>query len=165
MRLRASSRCRAPYVAHPLPNFVSTERSQQVNIRTRIASGLFITSVLCANCASADRSTYEIVVAGKICAEGSTQAIECEYKVGRDLEFAIAGIGQPHTGVTFTRSSFDGDFYASFGILHGCVIVKRGKKGVTSREVSGPGSDFDYAFVSPKNGKVYRLWEECRSAF
>jgi hypothetical protein len=26
------------------------------------------------------------------------------------------------------KSSFDGDFYATFGLLHGCVIAQRGTK-------------------------------------
>jgi hypothetical protein len=91
--------------------------------------------------------------------------MDCRYKVGKDLEFTIAGIGQPDTGVTFVKSSFEGDFYASFGIQHGCVIVKRGQKAVTSQELSGPDSAFDFAFVSPKNGKVYRRWEESQTAF
>lgn len=118
-----------------------------------------------ANLASGEPTTYEIVVAGKSCTESSTQSIDCDYKVGSTLEFTIAGIGQPDTGVTFMKSSFDGDFYASFGIYHGCVIVKRGQKGVTSQELSGPGSAFDLAFVSPRNGKVYRRWAECQTAF
>lgn len=135
-----------------------------MNIQTRIASCLLITSLLCANSASADRSTYEIVVTGKSCTETSTQSLDCQYTVGKDLEFIIAGIGQPDTGVTFMKSFFEGDFYASFGIQHGCVIVKRGQKAVTSQERSGPNSAFDFAFVSPKNGKVYRRWEECQTA-
>lgn len=132
-----------------------------MDIQKRIA---LITSLLCANSASADL-TYEIVVTGKSCTETSTQSIDCQYKVGKDLEFLISGIGQPDTGVTFMKSSFEGDFYASFGIQHNCVIVKRGLKGVTSQELSGPGSAFDFAFVSLRNGRVYRRWEECQTAF
>jgi hypothetical protein len=134
---------------------VGIGRNQKVDIQTRFSSCLLITSLLCANSASADRRTYEIVVSGTSCTETSTQSIDCQYKVGKDLEFTIAGIGQPDTGVTFMKSSFEGDFYASFGLEHGCVIVKRGQ------ELSGPDSAFDVAFVSPKNGKVYRRWEEC----
>jgi hypothetical protein len=100
-------------------------------------------------------STYEIALSGKVCKEGDTQAISCEYRIGDGLHFSIDGIGQPDTGITFMKSSFNGDFYATYGLLHGCVIIKRGPKSVTSSNFTGPGSFTDYAFVSPKNGKVY----------
>jgi hypothetical protein len=109
-------------------------------------------------------STYDIVLAAKACSSTKvSQSIECNYKVGKDLYFTIAGVGEPDAGVTFMKSSYDGDFYASFGIMHGCVIVKRGPK-VANHEIAGPGSLMDFAFVSPRNGKVYRTWEDCGSS-
>jgi len=58
-----------------------------------------------------------------------------------------------------------GDFYPTYGLQHGCVIIKRGSKGVVNNELFGPGSLFDFAFVSPKNGKVYKTWQECQSGY
>ena len=104
---------------------------------------------------AAEKSTYELVLAAKSCKTWN-QTISCEYTVGSGLKFSIDGIGQPDTGITFIKSSFDGDFYATFGTLHGCVVIKRGPKGTTSSAIRGPGSFTDYAFVSPKNGKVYQ---------
>ena len=60
------------------------------------------------------------------------------------------------------KSDFDGDFYGSVGVLHGCVVVSRGLKGDSSSSLSGPGSMFDYAFISPRNGKVYKDWIKCK---
>ena len=107
---------------------------------------------------AADQSVYETVLAGKKCTETSSQSLSCEYKVGKTLHVSIDGIGDPDTGITFMKSDFDGDFYATFGIGHGCVIVKSGlnKKG---RDFAG------YAFISPKNGKVYNDWQDCKSGY
>ena len=125
----------------------------------------FVFFLLASISAAEDPSTYEIVLSGKACKTGITQSLSCEYRVGNGLHFSIDGIGQPDTGITFKKSSIVGDFYATYGLLHGCVIIKRGPKGITSPNVHGPGSFTDFAFVSPKNGKVYKNWEECNSAF
>src|SRR3989338_9953619 len=105
------------------------------------------------------QSTYELVVAGKSCeASETTQNIDCDYKVGKGLHFGVAGIGLPDAGVTVYSSSFDGDFYITYGLLHGCVIVKRGPDSISSGVIDGPGSMLDFAFVSPRNGKIYETW-------
>ena len=107
-------------------------------------------------------STYDIVSSGKVCKQTPSHEFSCEYKVGNDLHFTIDGVGGEWTGITFLKSDFDGDFYAKFGLRHGCVIVRRGKKNWKSDAGDGPGSPSDYAFISPKNGKVYRDWDACK---
>ena len=108
-------------------------------------------------------STYDEVLKGKQCAtHPNLQTLSCEYKVGADLHLSIDGIGQEDTGVTFMKSNAEGDFYATYGILHGCFVVKRGPKSHTEAP-GGPGSMSDYAFISPRSGKVYRSWSECKS--
>ena len=102
---------------------------------------------------NAGEDTYESVLKGKQCKETSGQSIECDYRVGKTLHVVIAGIGQPDASITFMKSDFNGDYYASIGVLHGCVIVKRGPVG----------GMFDFAFISPHNGKVYKGWQECQS--
>jgi len=105
-------------------------------------------------------TVYDAVLAGKACKDDeATQSLTCEYKAGTGLHFLIEGLGQPDTGITFFKSSADEDFFASFAILHGCVIVSRGEKGGTP--VDAP----DFAFISPKNGKVYKSWEECKEGW
>jgi hypothetical protein len=125
----------------------------------------FVFFLLASISAAEGPSTYEIVLSGKACKTAITQSLSCEYRVGNGLHFSVDGIGQPDTGITFKKSSIVGDFYATYGLLHGCVIIKRGPKGITSPNVHGSGSFTDFAFVSPKNGKVYKNWEECKSAF
>lgn len=99
-------------------------------------------------------TAYEDTSSGKKCTE-SFQQLNCNFKVGKDLEFSIDGIGMSDTGITFSRTNFpNGDYHAQFGLRHGCVIVKHG---VESKQFG-----VDFAFVSPKNGKVYETWEECK---
>ena len=57
------------------------------------------------------------------------------------------------------KSDFDGDFYVTFGVLHGCVIVKPGKNNPRFDLLS------QFAFISPKNGKVCKDWERCRAGY
>ena len=101
---------------------------------------------------TAEETTYEAVVSGMTCKQNRSGSLECAYHVGRSLYFTIAGIGERDAGITFMSSNFDGDFYASIGVLHGCVIVKPGKLKPNM---------IDFAFVSPRDGKVYRDWEAC----
>ncbi len=105
--------------------------------------------------AIADVSTYDLTLKGKQCKEGLNQQLDCDYKIGDDFHLSIAGIGQSDAGVTFIKSNFNGKYYGTFGILHGCVIVKTGIKNTTK-------NPFDFAFVSPANGKVYKDWESCK---
>jgi len=133
---------------------------------TKVVIVLGVSLLILAARASAVESTYQLVLAGKSCTENSrTQQIDCDYRVGTGLYISIPGIGSPDTGVTFMRSSFDGDFYATYGLQHGCVVIKRGSRGITSDALDGPGTGFDFAFISPKNGKVYSTWQECQSGF
>jgi hypothetical protein len=107
-------------------------------------------------------STYDIVLSGKACKEYPNQEISCDFKVGNDLHFILEGIGGEWTGITFMKSDNEGDFYATYGLGHGCVVVKRGKKNWKNAGCGGPGSAFDYAFISSRNGKVYQDWESCK---
>jgi len=111
------------------------------------------------------KTTRNLVVKGKSCKEDNSHQLECTYQVGKDLNVVITGIGQPDTAITYMKSDFEGDFYATYDVMHGCIIVKRGPKGINRDQLCGPGSSFDYAFISPKNGKVYTNWKDCQSAY
>ena len=115
---------------------------------TLIAACLFVPAVTLAG-----NTAYDETLQGKKCKE-YRQQLGCEYKVGKDLEFSIDGIGSPDTGITFARANHNGDYYAKFALQHGCVIVTHGK--------GSPLFMQDFAFVSPRNGKVYKSWESCK---
>ncbi len=104
-------------------------------------------------------TAYENTMAGKKCEEYNNQQLDCKFKVGKDLYFIVVGIGLPDTAVTFMQSNIDGDYYASYGLMHGCVIVKHGKKNFDISLL------VDFAFVSPKNAKVYKTWKECKAGY
>jgi hypothetical protein len=108
---------------------------------------------------AAGNTAYDDTLAGKKCKERDyNQSIDCQYRVGEDLEFSIDDIGMSDTGITFIRSKgFEGDYYATFGLMHGCIIVKHGSHSIFFCS--------DFAFVSPKNGRVYKTWEDCKAGF
>ncbi len=64
----------------------------------------------------------------------------------------------PDTGINFYASSLEGDYYASVGVLHGCITVTPGK-------LSEGKEDGGYAFISPKNDKVYKDWRSCKKGY
>lgn len=105
-------------------------------------------SPVCAN------EIYDKTLAGKSCKETARQQIDCTYEIGKDLLIWIAGIGLTDTAVTFAKSNFKGDYYATFGMLHLCVVVKSQRNLLQ-----------EFAFISPKNGKVYKDWETCRTGY
>jgi hypothetical protein len=124
-------------------------------VPTRI---LLLASVL-ASVGSTNRQsnpTYDAVVKGMRCAQQRSGQMDCEYHVGRTLRLEIAGVGQLEAAITFYKVDFDGDFYASVGVKHGCVIVKPANL--------PPEQLAQFAFISPKNGKVYRDWPACSTA-
>lgn len=115
----------------------------------KIAITIFLSFFLASHALAVD-STYNTAVAGKKCSEGQNQSLSCSYRVGKGLFVEIAGIGSPDTGIAFLKSDYDSDYYGKYGSLHGCVIVNSTK------------NIFSFAFISPKNGKVYRTWQECK---
>jgi len=103
------------------------------------------------------QSTFDLVVKGKSCVERKGQQIDCDYRISTDFWLSIAAVGSSDAGITFMKSDFKGKYYGTVGIGHGCVIVKTGTANTTR-------DPFDFAFVSPKNGKVYLDWPSCRAA-
>ena len=101
-------------------------------------------------------STFEVVARGRTCSQSTIdpRQTDCVFRVGKDLWFSIAGTGTRDAGIAFMKADIDGDYYASFGLRHGCVIVWPGRQ-LPSAKVT------DLAFVSPVNGRVYRSWESC----
>jgi hypothetical protein len=104
-------------------------------------------------------SVFDLTVRGASCKQNSQGSLICRYVVGSDLELSITAAGEADTGVSFLRSNIKGDYFARFGVAHGCVIVAEG--GATAKVSAGPS---DYAFISPKNGRVYRTWQECKAS-
>jgi len=104
-------------------------------------------------------STFEATVAGAKCesrvALGEAQ-MDCVYKIGNDLQFTIAGVGMEMASISFEKSSDSGRHFAKFGMLHQCVIVSPGRANEEDILTA------QLAFVSPRTGRVYRDWMECK---
>ena len=107
---------------------------------------LFLMSISAEICAD----TYDALLAGKKCQQMFNQLLSCSYKIGDSLFIEIPGIGVPDAAITFLKSDADGGYYGKYGLLHGCAIVS------STKDLA------DVAFISPRNGKVYRTWQECQ---
>ena len=116
----------------------------------------------------ANESTYDAVVRGKSCSRTTdlgppSHQLDCSYQVGHDLLFVIAGVGQTDVAITVLKANgFDADYFFTFGVAHGCVIVKPGTAAAKAAIAAGRAPE--PAFVSPKDGGVYRTWSACKAA-
>ena len=68
-------------------------------------------------------------------------------------------MGEPAVSLRLLRSSDAGDYRADARMMSDCVFVRHGAAG----RAAG-GADFVYAFVSGRNGRVYRQLSECRES-
>jgi hypothetical protein len=115
----------------------------------------------CPHLASAQDSSAVVkaVMAGITCQQENVRGLgprlNCDYRVGRSLHFAILGVGQNDFTITVYRADSEGDYYVSTVGLHDCVIVRPAR---ATRDL------VFVALVSPKNGKVYRDWPSCQRA-
>lgn len=108
--------------------------------------------------AALGQGAFELTVRGATCKQDVGGTVSCRYVVGEDLEFSIAAVGTTNAGISFLRSSIRGDYFARYGIQHGCVIVEHGERSVAKSLAAS------WAFISPKNGRVYRTWQECQES-
>jgi hypothetical protein len=103
---------------------------------------------------SAATNTFDKLVKGKTCNTSSSQKIDCDYKISDSFWIQIIGVGEDDVGVAIMKSDYKGEYFAKVGRMHNCVIVNTGlkAKGI-----------LDYAFISPKTGKIYKSVEGCYS--
>lgn len=131
-----------------------------INFRVLNLSALLIVSLLMLSfphkASAASSSMYDIVLKGKSCEESRNQQLDCDYRIGSDFWLSIAAVGTPIATVHFMKSDSSGKYYASYGGAHGCVMIMRGDY-FKDRDF------LDIAYVSLKNGKVYKDWDNCRS--
>lgn len=96
--------------------------------------------------------TYDAVIEGMTCRQQASGRLDCSYRVGDAVRFAITGVGQDDAVVHFLKVDSTGGYVAGFAALHGCVVVKP----------TGADSLAALAFVSPRDGRVFRAWQLCR---
>jgi hypothetical protein len=123
----------------------------------------FLSVVMAFPCAGQDHNrVYQAVVAGMNCKQSTStpDQMECEYRVGKDLHFVIAAVGEPSATFTIFEADWNGDYYVSYASLHGCVVVNKGFGKRNSDEPMLP----EFTFVSLQTGKVYDTWPACANA-
>ena len=109
--------------------------------------------------AAAVEPPYDAVTRGARCDLETDGSLACRYRAGRDLEFELRRVGERDVELRLIRSSEAGDYRADSEMTGRCVFVRHGARG---REQGG--SEFSYAFVSGRNGFVYRSLRDCRLA-
>lgn len=80
--------------------------------------------------------------------------MDCDFDLG-SLHFEIADVGAPMGGVSIYKADSYNGFHLSYGVLHGCLIIKPG--------FDTPAPLSDIAFVSLATGGVHRDWRACKS--
>ena len=102
-----------------------------------------------------ENRTYDEVVDGMSCRQQSNGRLDCTYTVGSGLRFRIEGVGQDDALVNFVKVDSTAGWVAGFSLLLGCVVVKPAAATVDSAAA--------LAFVAPRDGRVYRIWQHCRN--
>ena len=142
-------------LAHELHSF-SKHVARRKCIMRKMKSYVLLVTILFSGL-TFGQSTFDRIVKGKSCVEQRSQQLNCDYRIGTDFWLSIAAVGSSDAGITFMKSDFNGNYYGTVGVLHGCVIVKTGTANTTRNPL-------DFAFVSPRNGKVYQDWPSCHEA-
>ena len=102
---------------------------------------------------AAANPTYAAVVEGMACRQDPSGRLDCSYAVGQSLRFVISGVGQEDAVINFVKVDSAAGYVAGFASIHGCVVV---------RPAASADSGTALAFVSPRDGRVYRTWQLCR---
>ena len=100
-------------------------------------------------------STYDEVLAGMRTFKNAAGELEADFHVGQSLHFGIVRPGKPDLSIYFYSASFEGDYFAVVNISDECVVVRPGQSATLAKRV-------DLAFVSIRDGKVYRTIKELR---
>jgi len=115
--------------------------------------------LLAAAPAAAIETPFDAVSRGARCDLEPSGALACRYRVGKDLEFELRDVTKRVASLRVLRSSESGDYLADKAMTSNCVLVRHGRRGM---ELGG--SEFAFAFVSGRNGFVYRSLRDCRLA-
>ena len=122
-------------------------------------SGTLFAALFCATPAAALETPYAAVNRGAQCGLQTDGTLTCRYRVGRDLEFTLVRVTEPNVSLEIARSDPEGDYAIEPELHSRCVFVRYGKRGMAQGA-----SDYVFAVVSGRNGRVYRSLRECRLA-
>ena len=109
------------------------------------------------------------VYAGRNCRRSALmESLSCQYRVGEDLEFEIANVGDPKAFINVWSAVMrDGDFFIGTTPLHDpgdelidyypCIVIKPGNSNPTYRMI------IHHVYVSPRTGDVYEREVDCKT--
>jgi hypothetical protein len=121
------------------------------------SSGALLAALLFAAGVAAQETPFAATSRGAQCDLVPDGSLSCRYRVGRDLEFSLARVGEYNVKLDVVRSDPEGDYYLESALMDRCVLVRYGK-----RSLAVGGSEYVFAVVSGRNGTVYRSLRECR---
>ena len=115
---------------------------------------VFLISVLTTMSVNADytdnkNNLLRTTLEGRECTVYDSGTRGCSFRLGSDVHFEIAGVGQKDSAVLIHHAKRfqDADYYIKFGGVHGCIIV------------TGPG--MSHVYVHPRTAEVYRQYVTC----
>lgn len=140
------------------------------NLKSLFIASTLIVSTSCATSVAAATPSVDsvhpplidIVRQSKRCGDGARWlTTDCTYKVGRDLEMTIHGVGQEYAVLVVNKSKYEGDFHAEFGLMwNNCVMIRPGPR---NRSYETDDSS-NWVFISLKNAEPYSDFESCHEA-
>lgn len=124
---------------------------------------IVVALVLAVSTGAEAKSVYEVLKSNRLCLKSQyTQQTECSFKAGYDLELTIASVGKDYAATVINKSKYDGDFYASTGLaFSSCIMVQAGANNPNYKDVESPDKS---AFISMKDGQVYKNYRACQAA-
>ncbi len=109
------------------------------------------------------------VYAGRNCRRSALmESLSCQYRVGEDLDFEIANVGDPEAFLNvWSATMTDGDFFIGTTPLHDpgdelidyypCIVIKPGTSNPTYMMI------VHHVYVSPRTGDVYESQFDCKT--
>ena len=115
---------------------------------------LLLLSTLATMSASADwtdnkNNLLKITLEGRECTVYDSGTPACSFKLGSDVHFQIAGVGQKDSAVLIHQAKKfqDADYYIKFGGVHGCIIVR--------------GPEMSHVYIHPRTAEVHKEYVNC----
>ena len=98
---------------------------------------------------------YQRLSSGATCWQAG-ESRHCTYKIGDMLSIAITRVGEAGVLTSFPLSNCEKEVCA--GMYADCAVV------MATQTSPSPGAPTPLVYISPRNGLVYKSFEDCRRA-
>lgn len=114
------------------------------------------------------KSVRDYLEESKSCYAADTGSVECTFGKKGDLQFFIAGVGQPDAALEVVAASEDFEHRLLHSVAHGCFYVKKTHKYLRTLPVE-TGERFatflEHALVNSKTARVHSDHKSCATEF